>query len=181
MIVKVDYEKAYDLVEWDFLEYMMSRLGFDVKWIEWIKLYLNSTLVLILINAFPTKEFMPSRGLRQGRSSCPIFDFIVAEGLARLVREAFRIGVLEEVRVAGRICLTKSVITALPLFYLSFFKVPKLVCKIIKSIQINFLWGWGSKGKKMPWVARNKIYAPVEVGGSSIRDIDRFNVALLAK
>jgi len=32
--VKVDYEKAYDLVEWDFLEYMMSRLGFDVKWIK---------------------------------------------------------------------------------------------------------------------------------------------------
>jgi len=83
--------------------------------------------------------------------------------------------------IARRICLTKSVITALLLFYMSFFKVPKLVCKIIKLIQINFLWGWGSEGKKIPWVAWNKICALVEAGGSSIRDIDIFNIALLAK
>jgi len=102
VIVKVDYEKAYDSVEWDFLEYMMSRLGFDVKWIKWIKSYLNFASVSILINACPTKEFRPSRGLRQGNPFAPFFVSIVAEGLARLVREASRIGVLEEVRV-GRL------------------------------------------------------------------------------
>ena len=266
MIVKVDYEKTYDSVEWDFLEYMMLRLGFDVKWIKWIKMCLNSATVSILINGCPTKEFRPLRGLRQGDPLTPFLFLIVAEGLAGLVREASRIGVIEGVRVgrmrvevnllqfvddtlffcqprfqcilaikvilcsfelasgfkvnfyksqigvigisdmdlnifsnclncgrmpltfkylgvriggnhrkvefwrpiihklhsrlsnwkgrllslARRICLIKSIITALPLFYMSFFKVPKLVCKIIKSIQINFLWGWGSEGKKIP-------------------------------
>ena len=36
--------------------------------------------------------------------------------------------------LAGRICLIKSVFTALPLFYLSFFKIPESVCKSIISI-----------------------------------------------
>jgi len=36
-IVKVDYEKAYDSVSWDFLYYMMTRLEFCTKWIRWIK------------------------------------------------------------------------------------------------------------------------------------------------
>jgi hypothetical protein len=37
LIFKVDFEKAYDSVEWDFLEYMLHRCGFCEKWIEWIR------------------------------------------------------------------------------------------------------------------------------------------------
>jgi len=33
VIVKVDYEKAYDSVDWGFLVYMMGILGFNNKWI----------------------------------------------------------------------------------------------------------------------------------------------------
>ena len=40
--------------------------------------------------------------------------------------------------VAGRICLIKFVLNTLPLFYFSFFKAPKQVCKVIRSIQIIF-------------------------------------------
>ncbi|KHN17109.1 Transposon TX1 putative 149 kDa protein, partial [Glycine soja] len=36
MVFKVDYERAYDFVSWDFLSYMMRRLGFCPKWIHWI-------------------------------------------------------------------------------------------------------------------------------------------------
>jgi len=35
---KVDYEKAYDLVRWDFIYYMIGMLGFYEKWIFWIKI-----------------------------------------------------------------------------------------------------------------------------------------------
>jgi len=78
-------------------------------------------------------------------------------------------------------CLIKSVINELSLFYMSFFKASKQVCKIIKLIQINFLWGWGSEGKKISWVAWNNICLPVEAGRLGIRDMHSFNVALLAK
>jgi len=43
--------------------------------------------------------------------------------------------------MAGRVCLIKSVITALPLFYLSFFKAPISVCKKTRKLQAKFLWG----------------------------------------
>ena len=34
MVFKVDYEKAYDSVSWDFLIYMLRRIGFCSKWIQ---------------------------------------------------------------------------------------------------------------------------------------------------
>ena len=37
IILKMDYEKAYDYVRWDFLLYTMERLGLSDKWIMWIK------------------------------------------------------------------------------------------------------------------------------------------------
>jgi len=43
VLVKVDFEKPYYLVDWKFLSYMMGRLGFNTKWIKWIKAYLEST------------------------------------------------------------------------------------------------------------------------------------------
>jgi hypothetical protein len=36
-VFKVDFEKAYDSVDWNFLEYMLYRFGFGEKWIRWIR------------------------------------------------------------------------------------------------------------------------------------------------
>ena len=44
---KVDYEKAYDYVKWEFIYYMLGRLGFCDKWIRWIKVCLDSAIVLL--------------------------------------------------------------------------------------------------------------------------------------
>jgi len=61
---KVDYEKAYDSLRWNFIYYMLERIDFCEKWISWIKACLESTSMLILINRSPTKEFIPKKGLR---------------------------------------------------------------------------------------------------------------------
>ena len=37
LVFKVDYEKAYDLVSWEFLIYILRRMGFCSKWIQWIE------------------------------------------------------------------------------------------------------------------------------------------------
>jgi len=34
---EVDFEKAYDSVDWGFLKYMMKRLGLCVKWVAWMR------------------------------------------------------------------------------------------------------------------------------------------------
>ena len=88
LVFKVDYEKVYDLVCWDFLLYMMRRMGFCTKWIRWIQGCLKSTSIFILVNGSPRAEFTPQRGLRQDDPLVPFSFNIVAEGLTGLMREA---------------------------------------------------------------------------------------------
>jgi len=60
--------------------------------------------------------------------------------------------------MAGRVCSIKSVITTLPLFYVSFFKAPISVCNKIRKLQAKFPWSWAHKGNKIAWVSWEKVY-----------------------
>jgi len=88
LIFKVDYEKAYDSVSWDFLLYMLKRLGFDSKWIRWMEGCLKSASISVLVNGSPTAEFIPQRGLRQGDPLAPFLFNVVVEALNGLMRTA---------------------------------------------------------------------------------------------
>jgi len=45
------------------------------------------------------------------------------------------------INMAGRVCLIKYVLSVLPLYYLSFYKIPKYVSNKLLKMQRNFLWG----------------------------------------
>ena len=257
LIVKLEFEKAYDSVSWDFLYYMLGTLGFGTKWVSWIKACLESSKISVLVNGSPTQEFTPTRGLRQGDPLAPLLFLLIAEGLSGLVRQSDKMNLLEGIRVgrnklnvnmlqfaddtlffckpssndlvdiksilrcfelasglkinfhksklggvgvgedellrssnilnyglmnvpfkylgvcvggnlrrkqfwepvvnkikkkltrwkgrflsfAGRVCLLKSVLTFVPLYYMSLFKMPIIVSKDIMRIQRKFLWG----------------------------------------
>nr|KYP45153.1 Putative ribonuclease H protein At1g65750 family [Cajanus cajan] len=83
--------------------------------------------------------------------------------------------------MAGRICLINSVLTSLPLYIMSFYRMPKMVTKQLTSIQRNFLWGGKLDEKRMAWVSWEKICRPKKEGGLGIKKLDTFNAALLAK
>ena len=88
IVFKVNYEKAYDSVSWNFLIYMMRRMGFCYRWIRWIEGCLSSMSISVLANGSPTEEFTPKRGLRQGDPLAPLLFNIAAEGINGLMREA---------------------------------------------------------------------------------------------
>jgi len=88
IVFKVDYEKAYDSISWDFLLYMLRRMGFCSKWIQWVEGCLKSASISVLVSGSPSHEFIPQRGLRQGDPLAPLLFNIVAEALNGLVREA---------------------------------------------------------------------------------------------
>jgi len=102
VVVKLDFEKAYDSVSWEFLLYMMNRLGFCGKWIQWIRAYLESTTISVLVNGSPTKEFKPSRGLRQGDLMAPFLFLIVAQGLAGLVKQVTRKNLFSGLKIGDK-------------------------------------------------------------------------------
>ncbi|GKV25907.1 hypothetical protein SLEP1_g35285 [Rubroshorea leprosula] len=87
-LFKVDFEKAYDKVCWDFLDYMLMRMGFYNTWRMWIRECLQSNTVSVLVNGSPSRQFSVSKGLRQGDPLSPFLFLIVAEGLHGLMSSA---------------------------------------------------------------------------------------------
>nr|KYP65907.1 Putative ribonuclease H protein At1g65750 family [Cajanus cajan] len=83
--------------------------------------------------------------------------------------------------MAGRVCLLNSVLTSLPLLFLSFFRIPPSVSKEIVSLQRNFLWGCKEDQRKICWISWDRVTLPKKMGGLGVKNIIRFNMALLAK
>jgi hypothetical protein len=92
MVFKVDFEKAYDSVDWGFLEYMLRRFGFCEKWIEWMRACVFAGSMSILVNGSPTREIDIQRGLKQGDPLAPFLFLLVAEGLGGAIRKAVEVG-----------------------------------------------------------------------------------------
>ena len=85
VLCKLDVEKAFDHVSWDFLMYMLQRCGFSEKWRKWILFCISSVRFSILINGSPKDFFGSSRELRQRDPLSPLLFAIVMEALSRLL------------------------------------------------------------------------------------------------
>ncbi|XP_028104944.1 uncharacterized protein LOC114303962 [Camellia sinensis] len=297
IILKLDFEKAYDSVNWEFLLSMMRNFGFGEKWLGWIKSCLSSSRVSVLVNGSPTKEFAPQRGLRQGDPLSPLLFNIVAEGLNILIERAKELGlvkgasvgptelkfshlqfaddsiifceavrgelvhikrilrcfevlsglkinfhksllcgvgvpdgevnqftsifncrsqklpfnylglplganpnrkstwqpVIEKVKkklanwkrkflsYAGRLTLIRSVLSCMPIYFLSIFKIPVGVAKQIEKIQTAFLWGKSELKRKVHLVKWADLTVDKSQGGLGLRNLREVNACLLLK
>ena len=99
MALKLDISKAYNRVEWVFLEKIMLRMGFNPRWISLISGCIRSVTYSILLNGQPHGLIILERGLRQGDLLSPYLFLLVTEGLHALFTKAEVDGALQGVSI----------------------------------------------------------------------------------
>ena len=82
----MDMNKAYDRVEWDFLEGIMVKIGFERKWIWWIMKCISSVSCNLIVNGKQSGTICPTRGLRQRD---PYLFLFIVDVLSKRVNNAF--------------------------------------------------------------------------------------------
>lgn len=102
-ILKVDFEKAFDSLDWNFLDHTMEQMGFSEKWRKWISGCLNSAYGSVLVNGSPTKEFKIQKGLRQGDPLSPFLFIIAVEALHISLQEAKSRNIFEGIKVGSNL------------------------------------------------------------------------------
>lgn len=88
---------------------------------------------------------------------------------------------LRKLSQGGKEVLLKTTASALPVFPMSVFKLPKKVIANISSAMANFWWGSDAHLRKIHWIAWERLCLSKESGGMGFRDLEAFNQALLAK
>ena len=83
----LDFEKAFDTVEWSFIQKTFRQFNFGPTIINWIKIFYNSTESCILNNGWSSDFFKLERGVRQGCPLSPYLFILCVEVLAEAVRK----------------------------------------------------------------------------------------------
>ncbi|GAU23785.1 hypothetical protein TSUD_26930 [Trifolium subterraneum] len=212
LLFKVDFEKAYDSVDWSYLNEVMSKMNFPNLWRSWIMECITTASASVLVNGCPTDEFRFTPYTVGAQNSVAISHLQFADdtllvgvkswanvralravlilferisGLKVNFHKSLPIGgnprriqfwlpLIEKIRkrlsgwkcknlsIGGRLILLKSVLSSIPVYFLSFFKAPsgrgwKVYLFLVGSLVGGGVSGWERNGEGWKW--RRRLHA----------------------
>ncbi|KAL5581946.1 hypothetical protein UlMin_014388 [Ulmus minor] len=99
MALKIDLEKAYDRVSWQFIEKVLAAFGFDPRWVRWVYNCISSANMKLLINGSYFRDIKPQRGLRQGDPLSPYLFILCTKILSRLFNSKIENGFIHGLKL----------------------------------------------------------------------------------
>ena len=124
---------------------------------------------------FPTHTYL---GLPLGapHKSIGAWDFIEERFRKRLASWK-----RQDISKGGTLTLIQSTLSSLPIYFLSLFRIPRLVCARLEKIQRDFLWGGGNIEHKLHLIKCNTVCSEQKLGGLGVKSLSKLNQALLCK
>ena len=86
IMTAIDFEKAFDSLNWNFLLKSLEFFGFGESFLGWIRTFYKNISSCVINNGFSTPSFNLKRGVRQGDPLSPSLFIIVLELLALSIR-----------------------------------------------------------------------------------------------
>ncbi|MCH83857.1 hypothetical protein A2U01_0004683 [Trifolium medium] len=101
MGIKRDMAKAYDRIEWRFLQNTLLTMGFPHKLVKTIMLCVSTVSFSILVNGQPSNTLHPTRGIRQGDPLSPYLFILCADVLSILITKKQEEGLIQGIAIAA--------------------------------------------------------------------------------
>ncbi|CAL1360326.1 unnamed protein product [Linum trigynum] len=101
LVFKIDLEKAYDRLRWDFLRDTLKEVGLPSSWISCIMYCVEQNRMRVLWNGELSQPICPSRGVRQGDPLSPYLFVLCMERLSHRIDLAVRDGLWKPVKLSA--------------------------------------------------------------------------------
>jgi hypothetical protein len=87
VVLKLDFTKAFDSIDWRSLRLVMEARGFPVPWCDWLDTIFSSSRSAVLLNGVPGRWISCMRGLRQGDPLSPYLYLLMGDLLQRMIQQ----------------------------------------------------------------------------------------------
>ncbi|KAJ0960949.1 hypothetical protein J5N97_001161 [Dioscorea zingiberensis] len=96
-------EKAYDIIRWDVVTAVLTKMSFPPEWLQWTKACIQTTTMAFLINGSSGKWFKPKAGLRQGDPLSSYLFIMVSQVLTIILNKAENLQLFNGVRIKANL------------------------------------------------------------------------------